>query len=287
MPRSEAADEQQVEPNPRISSTGGGPAATARTDAGCSLLPARAPPWPRWCEAEATAKPARATPRTRAMASTTASGATGRRRVTPDRRRGRLSAAAAGLRAAGGLRAAACGPGAGLRDRVSGLVSEVVTPYQARALTNPVRPATGRAQPAGTRLISNAAADRARNSATSQAAARSGGSVRHHQLAALPWLSSRPYSTSTGSTPRNGHENGSRATPKASATSGDSRSTRQVVSAALDPSSSPARGRASARGQASQARTASSALRAATTASRVSTKRGQVPPNPNSQRRSW
>src|ERR1700761_6189681 len=299
MPRSEAADEQQVEPNPRISSTGGGPAASGRTDAGFSPAPGPALPWPCSCGGGATAKPARATPRTRAMASTTASGATGRRRVTPDRRRGRLGAAgagrgaagglraAAGLTAADGLRAAACGPGAGLRDRVSGLVSEVVTPYQARALTNPVRPATGMAQPAGTRLISNAAADRARNSATSQAAARSGGSVRHHQLAALPWLSSRPYSTSTGSTPRNGHENGSRATPKASATSGDSRSTRQVVSAALDPSSSPARGRASARGQASQARTASSALRAATTASRVSTKRGQVPPNPNSQRRSW
>src|ERR1700760_722454 len=127
MPRSEAADEQQVEPNPRISSTGGGPAATARTDAGCSLLPARAPPWPRWCEAEATAKPARATPRTRAMASTTAIGATGIRRVTADRLGG-------------------AGTGAG-SDRVSGLVREVVTPYQARALTTPTRPATGMAQP--------------------------------------------------------------------------------------------------------------------------------------------
>src|ERR1700753_2116742 len=153
IPRSEPADEQQVEPNPRICSTGGGPAATARTDAGCSLLPARAPPWPRWCEAEATAKPARATPRTRAMASTTASGATGRRRVAPERRRGRLGGTGGGLGGAGGAEAAACAPGARLRDRVS----EVVTPYQARALTTPVRPATGTAQPAGTRLISNRA----------------------------------------------------------------------------------------------------------------------------------
>ncbi len=172
-------------------------------------------------------------------------------------------------------------------DLVSGLVSDVVTPYQARALTTPTRPATGMAQPAGTRLISNAAADRTRNSASSQAAARSGGSVRHHQLAALPWLSSRPYSISTGSTPRNGHENGSNATPNVSATSGDSRSTAQMVSTMLDPSSRVARGRASSRGQASQASTASSTLRAATIASRVSMNRGQVPPSPNSQRRSW
>src|ERR1700742_1850382 len=152
-----------------------------------------------------------------AMASTAAIGATGMRRVAAERQWG--------VGAGGGLSAAACAPGAMLRDLVSGLVSDVVTPYQARALTTPTSPATGMAHPAGTRLISNAAADRAANSASSQAAARSGGSVRHHQLAALPWLSSRAYSISTGSTPRKGQENGSRATPNVSATSGASRST--------------------------------------------------------------
>src|ERR1700729_2818438 len=85
------------------------------------------------CGAEATAKPARATPSTRAMAITTAIGATGMRRVVADRQCGAAAAGGAG----GGLSARACAPGAMDSDLVTGLVSEGVPPYQARALTTP------------------------------------------------------------------------------------------------------------------------------------------------------
>ena len=56
---------------------------------------------------------------------------------------------------------------------------------------------------------------------------------------------------------------------------------------APEPSRTAGRGRACPRGQASQARAASRTLRATTTPASARTKRGQVPPKPNSHRRSW
>src|ERR1700727_4100312 len=130
MARSEDAVEQQDDPNPWISRTGDWRAApdgagSADDDGGGSWVPIAAWAWVlRWCGAVATAKPARATPMTRPMASTAATGAIGSRRV-------------AGLR-----RRAGRAPG----DRAeSGPASAVVTPYQARALTTPARPARGTA----------------------------------------------------------------------------------------------------------------------------------------------
>ena len=162
-----------------------------------------------------------------------------------------------------------------------------MTPYQARALTIPVSPDTGTDQAGGSELITTAASESARKSATSQPAERSGGRVRHHQLAVPPWLSSSANRISAGSAPRNGQEKGSRATPNVKVTSGDISSPAHRVSMVPEPSRTTGRGRTCPCGQASQARAASSTLRAITTTIRVNAKRGQVPPNPNSQRRSW
>ncbi len=172
------------------------------------------------------------------------------------------------------------------RPAAPGTASDEATPYQARALTIPASPVTGTAHPAGSRPITTAARESTRKSATSHSAERSGGRVRHHPLAVAPWLSSRANRISAGSAPRNGQENGSRATPNVSVTSGDISSPAQRVRMAPEPSRTAGRGRACPRGQASQARAASRTLRATTTPARARTKRGQVPPKPNSHLRS-
>ena len=217
--------------------------------------------WP--CELSANTKPARATPITSATASTAATGAIGIGRAgRQSRPTGRLW-------------------------RLWRPAREEATPYQARALMIPARPATGTAHPGDSRPITTAARESTRKSARSHSAERSGGRVRHHPLVAAPWLSSRANRISIGSAPRNGQENGSRATPNVSVTTGDISRPALRVRTAPEATKIAGRGRACPPGQASQARAASSKLRATTRPARASAKRGQVPPNANSHRRSW
>src|SRR5450631_3621578 len=186
MARRAAPPEQHDEPNPSISSTaspGPGFAAGAGAGAGRAALAAAAPAGAAVvscaCGPAATSKPARATPTTNTTASTAAIGAIGTQRT-----------------------------GTGSRLAARGTARDAVTPYQARALTIPVSPDTGTDQAGGSELITTAASERARKSATSQPAERSGGKVRHHQLAAPPWLSSSANRISAGSAGRNGQEKG-------------------------------------------------------------------------------
>ncbi len=254
---------QQEDPKPRISSTAGAPrgftgwAGAARPAAAGAALVISAG------ELAATTNPARATPMTRATASTAAAGATGRRRATGSRPAASRS-----------------------RPDARGTARDVATPYHARALMIPVSPATGTAQAAGSRPIATAARDSTRKSATSHSAERSGGRVRHQPLTVAPWLSTSANRISAGSAPRNGQENGSRATPNVTVTSGDISSPAHRVRMAPEPSRTAGRGRACPRGHASQARAASRTLRPTTRPARASAKCGQVPPKPNSHLRS-
>src|ERR1700722_16316498 len=93
MACSEDGVEQQEDPNPWISSTGDWLAWPEGADPAEAGLGGPATPIAAWAREgprggdDAPAKPARATPMTSPMASTAATGATGRRRVTGRQRR--------------------------------------------------------------------------------------------------------------------------------------------------------------------------------------------------------
>ena len=77
---------------------------------------------------------------------------------------------------------------------------------------------------------------------SSQATARSGGSRRHQAWTVPPWLSATTMPNMIGNAARNGHENGSTATPNASVAAGVSSSQASAVSAAQDANERLSRG---------------------------------------------
>ena len=141
--------------------------------------------------------------------------------------------------------------------------------------------------------ISAEARDKIRKVTTTHAAVRTGGSRRHHAWPTPPWLSATVVPSRMGTAARYGQENGSRATPNISVTTGDSTTPTRTVSTAQDPTEVMKRGfgRPGApgsawRGQASWIRTASTAARASTSSTSTAVKPSQDWSNANSQRRS-
>ena len=170
----------------------------------------------------------------------------------------------------------------------------MVSPYQARALTTPASPATATMPGVSSCTISAEARDKTRKLAITHAAVRAGGSRRHHAWPTPPWLSATAVPSRMGTAARYGQENGSRATPNISVTTGDITSPTRTVSTAHDTTEIRKRGlgRAGAagsswRGQASWTRTASTAARASTSRTNTPVKSSQDWLNANSQRRSW
>src|SRR5258708_13549781 len=119
------------------------------------------------------------------------------------------------------------GPG-GTGRGASCLVTAAASPYHARALTTPTRPATATAVGAGRRAIATAAADSTMKLASSQPTARAGGRVRHQDPSRPPCESGIMISSMTGNAARYGQENGSSETPNSRPTTGE-RSTLAVT----------------------------------------------------------
>ena len=203
----------------------------------------------------------RAAPTTRAITSSAAIGANGR-----------LNTSLAGLDS--------CGRGCSW-------AAISASPYQARALIRPASAMTGSASQVGRCAITAPAAVSATKLPSSQATARSGGSRRHQPWTVPPWLSATTMPSMIGNAARNGHENGSTATPNASVAAGVSISHASAVSAAQDASERPSGGAGSSLGQASRSSATSSADRAISTSATSPVNQIQDWLSVNSQRRSW
>ena len=169
-----------------------------------------------------------------------------------------------------------------------------VSPYQARASTTPASPATATMPGVPRCAISAEAADKITKVAITQAAVIAGGSCRHQARPTPPWLSATAVPSRMGTAARYGQENGSRATPNISVTTGDMTSPTTTVSTAQDRTEVRKRGRASlgpgrsaSPGQASWIRTASTAERASTISSSTPVKPSHDWSKANSQRMSW
>ncbi len=143
------------------------------------------------------------------------------------------------------------------------------------------------------RAISAETADSSRKVEISQAIVGTGGSRRHQAGPTPPWLSASAVPSRIGTAARYGQENGSRATPNISVTTGDMTSPTRMVITAHDTTELAKLGRGRAGtprpdglGQASRSRTASTVARASTSARKTAVKPSQVWLNANSQRRS-
>src|SRR5579872_7402096 len=238
------ASAQQLEPNPATTSS------AARTTCCCALTgSAVTGSGAMWI---VPVNVSRATPTTRPMTTTTATGATG-----IQVKRGTFAVATA-----------------------------VVTPYQARALSSPASAATGRNPAALSCGEIAATADSTTNPPSSQATALAAGSLPHQAGPSPPWLSRIALPSRIGTTARNGPENGTSATPNITVTTGDSTSHTSSVSIAHEANTAPKRGCAMPFGQLRNTNTASTAARAASSPISVSVKPSHDSPNVNSHRRS-
>src|SRR5580693_2576026 len=168
------------------------------------------------------------------------------------------------------------------------------------ATGTPASPATATMPAVSRCAISAEARDKIRNVASTQAAVRAGGSRRHQAWPMPPWLSAAAVPSRIGTAARYGQENGSRATPNISVTTGDNTSPTRTVSTMQDTTEVRKRGRARLgiagsgwtaesgwRGQANWIRTASTAARTTTSTTSTEAKPSQDWLNANSQRRSW
>ena len=117
-----------------------------------------------------------------------------------------------------------------------------------------------------------------------------GGSRRHHAWPTPPWLSTSVVPSRIGIAARNGQENGTRATPNISVTTGDITSHTSTVSTAHDTKEIRNRGLLTVAdgscGQASRSRTTSAAALASSSRTSTPVKPSQDWLNANSQRRS-
>ena len=202
----------------------------------------------------------RATPTTRAITSTAAIGANGR------------------------LNTSLAGTDSWARGRSWAAIS--ASPYQALAFTRPATAMTGSASQVGRCAITAPAAVSATKLPSSQATARSGGRRRHQAWTVPPWLSATTMPNMIGNAARNGHENGSTATPNASVAAGVSSSQASPVSAAQDANERLSRGAGSSPGQASRSSATSSADRTISTTATSPANQNQDWLSVNSQRRS-
>ena len=239
-----------------------------------------------WAKRTVPVKASRVRPTTSAMTITAASGATGTQLVRPSSERRTRCRVARQCQGCSGFSA---------ERRTAAAVS----PYQARASTTPASPATATMPAVSRCAISAEARDKIRNVAITHAAVRAGGSRRHQAWPTPPWLSATAVPSRIGTAARYGQENGSRATPNISVTTGDNTSPTSTVSTVQDTTEVRKRGRARLgtagsgwtaigwRGQASWIRTASTAARASTSTTSTAVKPSQDWLNANSQRRSW
>src|SRR5580693_5825124 len=179
-------------------------------------------------------------------------------------------------------------------SRVTPTTRAMTITAASRASSTPASPATATMPAVSRCAISAEARDKIRNVASTQAAVRAGGSRRHQAWPTPPWLSATAVPSRIGTAARYGQENGSRATPNISVTTGDNTSPTSTVSTMQDTTEVRKRGRVRLgtagsvwRGQASWIRTASTAARATTSTTNTVVKSSQDWLNANSQRRSW
>src|SRR5580704_6069242 len=223
----------------------------------------------------------RASPTTRAITITAASGATGTQLVRWWNARLIRHSAARQCHGWGGL-------------STERLTAAAVRPYHARASTTPASPATATTAGASRRVIRIEAADKKAKLASSHAAVRTGGRRRHQACPTPPWLRASAVPSMMGTAARYGQENGTRATPNISVTTGDITSHTSTVSTAHDTIDAKNRGLGRlgtsgslARGQASRTSTASTAERTSSSSTSTPVKPSHDWSNANSQRRSW